>query len=65
MSTEDINTNISIYNKFKYSEEDRLNYYVDNKGRTALCFTCAYDGHCQYPMRYTKCRHYIKINRNE
>ena len=27
---------------------------------SALCFTCAYDGYCGKPMRYTKCKDYIE-----
>lgn len=51
---------MSIYSKFQYTEKDRLKWYTDKKGRTALCFTCAYDGYCGKPMRYTKCKDYIE-----
>ena len=64
----------TIYSKFQYTEKDRLKWYTDKKGRTALCFTCAYDGYCGKPicftcaydgycgkpMRYTKCKDYIE-----
>lgn len=50
----------AIYSKFQYTEKDRLKWYTDKKGRTALCFTCAYDGYCGKPMRYTKCKDYIE-----
>ena len=57
-----------MYSKFQYTEKDRLKWYTDKKGRTALCFTgrtalcftCAYDGYCGKPMRYTKCKDYIE-----
>ena len=29
----------TIYSKFQYTEKDRLKWYTDKKGRTALCFT--------------------------
>lgn len=51
---------ISIYSKFQYTEKDKLKWYTDKKGRTALCFTCAYDGYCGKPMRYIKCKDYIE-----
>lgn len=60
METSD--NNISMYNEFQYTEENRLKWYTDKKGRTALCFSCAYDGYCGKPMRYTKCKDYIKRN---
>lgn len=51
----------SIYSKFQYTKEDRIKWYTDKKGRTALCFTCAYD--CPYyphnRMRFTKCKDYV------
>lgn len=55
MSTENI-----IYTKFEYNDDDRIKYYTDSKGRTALCFYCAYDGYCMKKMRYTKCKDFIK-----
>lgn len=53
----------SIYDTFQYNELNRLKWYTDDKGRTALCFSCAYDGYCSHNrMRYTKCKDYVKRN---
>lgn len=51
---------VSIYSKFEYNEENRIRWYTDSKGRTALCFTCSYDGYCNMKMKYTKCKYYVK-----
>lgn len=56
---------ITIYTRFQYNEETRMKWYTDKKGRTALCFTCAYDGYCGKKMRYTKCKDYIRRNDGE